>query len=55
MRPGQEWGPFPLEILDALDFPRSREEKEEPDGAKLTGGEGPQGAGASGWAATPWK
>ena len=29
VEPGQEWGPFPLEILDALSFPRPLPQSEE--------------------------
>ena len=52
MRPGQEWGPFLLEILDALDFPRQLAEAEEKGGsrggAKLAEGRGPREGGPGG-------
>lgn len=58
MRPGQEWGPFRLEILDALDFPRQLAEAEEKGGsrggAKLTEGRGPREGGWGGARGAPW-
>ena len=45
IEPGQEWGPFPLEILDALGFPRPLPQSEEAgrsrDRAKLADGRDP--------------
>lgn len=45
VEPGQEWGPFPLEILDALGFPRPLPQSEEAgrgqDRTKLADGRGP--------------
>lgn len=44
LSPGQEGEPFPLEILDALHFPRELEEGKEKgkgrDGTKLAEGRG---------------
>lgn len=53
LSPGQECEPFPLEILDALDFHRQLEEGKEKgrgrDGAKLTEGRGPGDSGPLVW------